>query len=380
MFSGILLAAPDVLVLHAGVDDTGVFGVENFVNAMIADGRFSSVSQWDADTAGQGLPTLADLAPYDAILATTDNRSGNPIDPGYPISELGDVLADYADTRGGVVIASFGFDLYTSGGIGLWGRIITAYSPLVPEDILNAPAGDIDLATADMSHPIMNGVGAFSSSFANYVSLRPGSDLVASYQNGNEMIAVNTSAGGRNVVGFNAFPCGQSDLGDPDYARAFANALLFAVEEMIMSMDIAIDIKPGSWPNAINLKSQGVIPVAVLTTSVAAGEMVDFDATTVDPMSVEFGPGKAKPSHEKGHVEDVDGDGDLDMVLHFSTPESGINPGDAEAQLAGEAVVGGGRIPIKGEDAIKIVGGSKPAPYPEPRLLAVTWAGIRSGN
>jgi hypothetical protein len=29
---------------------------------------------------------------------------------------------------------------------------------------------------------------------------------------------------------------------------------------------VAIDIKPGSWPNSINLRSRGVIPVAILTT------------------------------------------------------------------------------------------------------------------
>ncbi|MCJ7728735.1 MAG: hypothetical protein MUO27_02470 [Sedimentisphaerales bacterium] len=43
-----------------------------------------------------------------------------------------------------------------------------------------------------------------------------------------------------------------------------------------------IDIKPGSWPNAINLGSNGVIPVAILSSQY-------FDATTVKPESVELG-------------------------------------------------------------------------------------------
>jgi hypothetical protein len=40
---------------------------------------------------------------------------------------------------------------------------------------------------------------------------------------------------------------------------------------------VSIDIKPGSSPNRINPKSNGVIPVGILTTDA-------FDATTVDPL------------------------------------------------------------------------------------------------
>jgi hypothetical protein len=103
---------------------------------------------------------------------------------------------------------------------------------------------------------------------------------------------------------------------------------------------VEIDVKPGSWPNAINPRSKGVIPVAILTTSTAVGESVDFDATTVDPLSVKFGPGEAVEAHGKGHIEDVDNDSDLDMVLHFRTQETGIQYGDTEACLTGKTIDG----------------------------------------
>lgn len=115
------------------------------------------------------------------------------------------------------------------------------------------------------------------------------------------------------------------------------------IPEPIISFDI--DIKSGSDPNSINLKSKGVIPVAILTTD-------DFDATTVDPLSVEFGPNGAMEAHGKGHIEDVDGDGDLDLVLHFKTQETGIACGDTEAGLTGETF---GGQPIEGFDSINIV-------------------------
>ena len=114
---------------------------------------------------------------------------------------------------------------------------------------------------------------------------------------------------------------------------------------LAITMEVEIDIKPGSDENPINLKSMGVITVAILTTD-------DFDATAVDPMSVEFGPGGATECHERGHIEDVDEDGDLDMVLHFRTQETGIEWDDTEAYLTGYAMDG---TAIEGLDVIVTV-------------------------
>jgi hypothetical protein len=111
-------------------------------------------------------------------------------------------------------------------------------------------------------------------------------------------------------------------------------------------LDVEIDIKPGSDQNSINMTSNGVIPVAIITTD-------NFDATLVDPLSVEFGPSGALEAHGKGHVEDVDEDGDLDLVLHFKTKETGINYGDIEAYLTGKTFEGQN---IEGFDSINIVG------------------------
>lgn len=106
-------------------------------------------------------------------------------------------------------------------------------------------------------------------------------------------------------------------------------------------LDVEIDIKPGSDPNSINLKSKGVIPVAILTTP-------DFDASTVDPATVLFAG--ASPTHWA--LEDVDGDGDIDLILHVPTQSTNIQQGDTEACLTGQTF---GGQDIQGCDSVNVV-------------------------
>lgn len=109
---------------------------------------------------------------------------------------------------------------------------------------------------------------------------------------------------------------------------------------------VDIDIKPTKEPNAINPTSGQKIPVAILTTE-------SFDATQVDWDTVLFGPDGAAKSHAMGHVKDVDDDGDLDLLLHFNTQDTGIQCGDTQATLTGELFSDGG--PITGTDSITTV-------------------------
>jgi len=117
--------------------------------------------------------------------------------------------------------------------------------------------------------------------------------------------------------------------------------------------EVIIDIKPGDDQNNINLKSKGVVPVAVLTTD-------DFDAVTVDPTTAQF----AGAAPVRWSLEDIDNDGDADMMFHFRTQDLNLDQSSTEATLTGQmtiwsaAQVSGGTI-VSGTDKVRIIPSKK---------------------
>ncbi len=144
----------------------------------------------------------------------------------------------------------------------------------------------------------------------------------------------------------NVYLAGQIDFSWGTPVHPWAGGWDAFVAKIGSTTEIDIDIKPGSFPNNIDLRSRGVIPVAILTTGA-------FDATSVNPMSVRFGPSGAVEAHGPGHIEDADGDGDLDLVLHFRTPDTGITCGMSSAHLTGATFAGQA---VAGSDSLKTVG------------------------
>ena len=117
----------------------------------------------------------------------------------------------------------------------------------------------------------------------------------------------------------------------------------------VTALNIIIDIKPGSYPNSINLGSNGNIPVAVLSS-------IDFDARTLDPTTVTLTGAPVRAVGKKGKLqtafEDVDGDGLTDAVMHFDTAALKLGVDDTEAVLEGRTYEG---EPVLGIDSVRIV-------------------------
>ncbi len=127
---------------------------------------------------------------------------------------------------------------------------------------------------------------------------------------------------------------------------------LFLITTVANACGVDIDIKPGSEQNRINPESGGRTKVAVLTTCY-------FDATTIDPSTCYMlGPSTRNSGApvENWQLQDVDGDGDIDMILQFQTNLTGIEQGDEEASVIGNTDVGES---FNGTDGITTVGGGQ---------------------
>ncbi len=143
------------------------------------------------------------------------------------------------------------------------------------------------------------------------------------------------------------FPVG---FGDTSFPTPCISCLNLFGDIVIASrvLQVPIDIKPDSFPNSINLKAMGTVPVAVLSTPT-------FDATTVNPTTVTLASafaGFRGRSQPMASAEDVNGDGLQDLVIHFETEDLALTETDTEAILEGETF-GGTRI--RGIDTVRIV-------------------------
>ncbi len=120
---------------------------------------------------------------------------------------------------------------------------------------------------------------------------------------------------------------------------------------------VGIDIRPGSFPNAINPYLMGTIPVAILGSA-------DFDVHDVDVNTLNFAglsvnvlrDGRLQCAYKdvSGDFTDPRGapDGYTDLVCHYVMDPDLFTPGDGFATLTGMLLDG---TPFEGSDTIKLV-------------------------
>jgi len=138
---------------------------------------------------------------------------------------------------------------------------------------------------------------------------------------------------------------------------------------------VAVDIKPGSCPNPLNIKSQGVLPVAILGAA-------EFDVATIDPASIRLVYGETEVAPIRSSIEDVgapfigdilscddcyisDPDGIMDLTLKFRTQDI---VAALSADIEGGTIIDGSCIvleltgfltdettPISGADVVSIL-------------------------
>jgi hypothetical protein len=169
---------------------------------------------------------------------------------------------------------------------------------------------------------------------------------------------------------YNAVPAGESrdftaqitvPAGTPDGVHTFSVSAVDghgvsygdeSVRITVMSeISVAVDIKPGSYPNAINLGYKGVVPFAILGTA-------DFEVGRVDPSSVHLGGARLAVSGGKimASEGDVNGDGRTDLVCHVECQDLRLTDvHDGRMEVSGTLRPEYGGLALKGSDTVLIV-------------------------
>lgn len=120
----------------------------------------------------------------------------------------------------------------------------------------------------------------------------------------------------------------------------------------IESIDVLIDIKPGSDPNCFNNNGTGVIPVAIFGSETF--DVSQIDAATVSLVSMQV---KAVGKSDKllASIEDSNGDGFMDLIVKIHDEDGVFDLGEVEAELTGNLLQDFDSTPFKGVDSICIV-------------------------
>ena len=143
-----------------------------------------------------------------------------------------------------------------------------------------------------------------------------------------------------------------------------------AVYHFALPRQITIDVKPDDDRNSVNPRSRGLLPVALLGGP-------GLDVTRIETGSLRFGPRSASPAHAVTDsfaymelLQDVNNDGYMDLLAHFSIWQAGIACETGAAVLIGTTVDG---FAIEGADRLTVSGcarfdrgGEEPGPADRP--------------
>jgi hypothetical protein len=184
---------------------------------------FSDIAVVDTFDVGASTPSLSTLMDYDAVLVFSNYAFSDSV-------ALGNVLADYVDIGGGVVLST---SVWYGPTWDIEGRIMD-YSPFEQNGTYPDLYANATMDWYDSSNPIMEGVNAVKGYYRDNVVLTTGAEMLGNWSDGHPFVAVK----GR-VVGITLFPvsfAGTTSEWTGDVPTLVHNALLWSVPDTVLEL------------------------------------------------------------------------------------------------------------------------------------------------
>lgn len=219
-------------------------------------------------------------------------------------------------------------------------------SPLTPLGYAYFNAFASGITSNIAVHPLTDGVSSLRFEATGRGLTEPaGATWIAKNMSDNgPFISVRTLGAGKVVVLSDEFFF--NSIVDLEDNRLLGNNMM----TWLFTRTVDIDIKPGTYPNSINCSGNGnvLVTVAILSTS-------SFNALDVDHTTVRFEGAAEKHSHQGNmtrHEQDVDNDGDMDLVFHFPFNQTTLECNSTAATLSGKTSSGQS---FSGSDSVHMV-------------------------
>jgi streptogramin lyase len=197
-----------------------------------------------------------------------------------------------------------------------------------------------------------------------------GSGRVFVAEEGNDRIQAFTSSG-TYLMQWGTYGTGDGQFHDPYGVAVDGSGHVYVADEQNnriqvfapLPRDVRVDVKPGDDDNVVNPGANGVLPVAIMSEP-------HFDATTVDPLTVQLAGARVRvrPNGElMAWSRDVDSDGRADLLLHIESDELALAPSDTTAHLTGQ---GSNDLVVRGSAPVRVVGGQPRPPKSQAQPLS----------
>jgi len=242
---------------------------------LMATGKFTAVDIFETRF---GTPTLSQLQTYDAVLTWNNYSYQNA-------TLLGDVLADYVDAGGGVVVA-----MYT---VGNNARILGRFDSQnywcinVPSNSYSTYGAQTLGTVYDPTHPIMEGVSVLNATnptISTNSAIMPGAIKISDWSGGKPLVVTKLINGHRRVdLGMR--PESNSVDGSEwnstsDGGLLIANALLWSSNKTVDWMVLSAD------SDTVSVNNCDTIQTSFISTGLLAGTYTtNIIITSNDPLS-----------------------------------------------------------------------------------------------